>query len=338
MIAEAIKKIVGKGDLTYDEAYAVMNEIMNGETSQVQNAAYLAALSTKSTKAETIDEITASAAAMREHALPVAHSQEVMEIVGTGGDHAGSINVSTTSAFIVSSAGVPVAKHGNRAASSLCGAADCLEALGVNISLKPEKCTELLDKIGICFMFAQKYHASMKYVGSIRKELGIRTVFNILGPLTNPAKPEMMMLGVYDAYLIEPLSKVLTKLGVKRGMIFHGNDGLDEISASAPTTLSEFRDGWYRTDVIKPEDFGMERCEKADIVGGTPEENAEITRDILKGVKGPKYNIVMLNAGASLYTAGKADSIKDGIRLAESQVESGAAYRKLEEFIEESNK
>ena len=338
MIAEAIKKIVGKGDLTYDEAYAVMNEIMNGETSQVQNAAYLAALSTKSTKAETIDEITASAAAMREHALPVAHSREVMEIVGTGGDHAGSINVSTTSAFIVSSAGVPVAKHGNRAASSLCGAADCLEALGVNISLEPEKCTELLDKIVICFMFAQKYHASMKYVGSIRKELGIRTVFNILGPLTNPAKPEMMMLGVYDAYLIEPLSKVLTKLGVKRGMIFHGNDGLDEISASAPTTLSEFRDGWYRTDVIKPEDFGMERCEKADIVGGTPEENAEITRDILKGVKGPKYNIVMLNAGASLYTAGKADSIKDGIRLAESQVESGAAYRKLEEFIEESNK
>lgn len=338
MIAEAIKKIVGKGDLSYDEAYAVMNEIMSGETSQVQNAAYLAALSTKSTRAETIDEITASAAAMREHALPVSHSQKVIEIVGTGGDHAGSINVSTTSAFVVASAGVPVAKHGNRAASSLCGAADCLEALGINIQLEPEKCTELLDKIGICFMFAQKYHASMKYVGSIRKELGIRTVFNILGPLTNPAKPEMMMLGVYDSYLIEPLSKVLTKLGVKRGMIFHGEDGLDEISASAPTSFSEFRDGWYRTGTLKPEDFGMERCNKSDIVGGTPQENAEITRDILKGVKGPKYNIVMLNAGASLYTAGKADTIKEGIELAEAQVASGAAYKKLEEFIAESNK
>ena len=338
MIAEAIRKIVAKGDLTYDEAYAVMNEIMNGETSQVQNAAYLAALSTKSTRTETIDEITASARAMREHALPVSHSREVMEIVGTGGDHAGSINVSTTSAFIVSAAGVPVAKHGNRAASSRSGAADCLEALGVNIRLSPEKCPELLDTIGICFMFAQEYHSSMKYVGSIRKELGIRTVFNILGPLTNPANPEMMMLGVYDSYLIEPLSRVLTKLGVRRGMIFHGEDGLDEISASAPTSFSEIRDGWYRTGVLKPEDFGMVRCEKSDIVGGSPEENAAVARDILKGVKGPKYNIVILNAGASLYTAGKADSIREGIQLAEAQVESGAAYRKLEEFVEASNR
>ncbi len=338
MIAEAIKKVVAKGDLTYDEAYAVMNEIMSGETSQVQNAAYLAALSTKSARAETIDEITASAAAMREHALPVAHSREVMEIVGTGGDHAGSINVSTTSSFIVASCGVPVAKHGNRAASSLSGAADCLEALGIKISLPPEKCTELLDTIGICFMFAQTYHTSMKYVGPIRKELGIRTVFNILGPITNPARPEMMMLGVYDSYLIEPLVKVLIKLGARRGMVFHGTDGLDEISASAPTEFSEFRDGWYRSGSFQPEDFGMTRCEKKDIVGGTPEQNAAYTRAILQGATGPKTDIVLLNAGAALYTAGKADSIQDGVQLAKAQIASGAAYQKLEEFIEASNR
>ena len=237
MIKEAIEKVVSKQDLTYDEAYTVMNEIMNGETSQVQNAAYLAALSTKSAKAETIDEISGSAAAMRDHALQVEHDMDVLEIVGTGGDHAGSINISTTAAFLIAAAGIKVAKHGNRAASSKSGAADCLEALGINISLSPEKCVELLKEINICFLFAQKYHASMKYVGAVRKELGIRTVFNILGPLTNPAHPTTMLLGVYDEYLLDPLAQVLMSLGVKRGMVIYGQDCLDEISLSAPTSI-----------------------------------------------------------------------------------------------------
>ena len=219
MIKEAIEKIVSKQDLTYDEAYTVMNEIMNGETTQVQNAAYLAALSTKSTKAETIDEISGSAMAMRDHALKVEHAMDVLDIVGTGGDHAHSINISTTAAMIIAAAGVKVAKHGNRAASSKCGAADCLEALGVNLDQPPAKVVEELEKIGICFMFAQKYHASMKYVGAIRKELGIRTVFNILGPLTNPGSPKMQLLGVYDEYLVEPLAQVLIDLGVKLDLV-----------------------------------------------------------------------------------------------------------------------
>lgn len=338
MIHEAIEKIVSKKDLTYDEAYSVMNEIMNGETSQVQNAAYLAALSTKSTKAETIAEISGSAAAMRDHALKVDHGMEVLEIVGTGGDHAHSINISTTAAPIIAAAGVKVAKHGNRAASSKSGAADCLEALGVNIDQPPEKCIEELKQIGLCFMFAQKYHASMKYVGAIRKELGIRTVFNILGPLTNPAHPTMMLLGVYDAYLLEPLAKVLLSLGMNRGMVVYGQDCLDEISISAPTSVCEFRDGWYKSYEIRPEDFGFTRGQKSDIVGGTPEQNAAVARDILANKKGPKYDIVMLNAGAAIYIGGKADSIAEGVNLAKDLVASGAAKKKLEEFIELSNK
>ncbi|MBP5195118.1 MAG: anthranilate phosphoribosyltransferase, partial [Lachnospiraceae bacterium] len=219
MIKEAIVKIVNKQDLSYDEAYAVMNEIMNGETTQTQNAAFLAALSTTSARAETVDEILGCATAMREHAVQVDHGMDVLEIVGTGGDHAGSFNISTTSAFVISAAGVKVAKHGNRAASSKCGTADCLEALGVNIDEDPEMCKRLLKDAGMCFFFAQKYHTSMKYVGAIRKELGVRTVFNILGPLTNPGKPKYMLLGVYDGYLAEPLASVVAGLGVERGMI-----------------------------------------------------------------------------------------------------------------------
>ena len=258
MIKEAIVKIVDKQDLTYDEAYQVMNEIMNGETSQTQNAAFLAALSTKSTKAETTDEIAGCAAAMREHALKVEHDMEVMEIVGTGGDGAHSFNISTTSAFVMAAGGIKVAKHGNRAASSKSGTADCLEALGADINLTPEQCRELLEKVGFCFFFAQKYHTSMKYVGGIRKELGIRTVFNILGPLTNPAAPEMQLLGVYNESLVEPLAHVLSSLGVKSGMVVYGQDKLDEISVSAPTTVCELRNGAYKTYVITPEEFGGE--------------------------------------------------------------------------------
>lgn len=338
MIKEAIVKIVDKQDLTYDEAYSVMNEIMSGETSPIQNAAFLAALSTKSTKAETIDEIAGCAAAMRDHALKVPHDMDVLEIVGTGGDNAHSFNISTTSALVIAASGVKVAKHGNRAASSLCGTADCLEALGVNLDLSPEKCVELLKKIGICFFFAQKYHTSMKYVGPIRKELGIRTVFNILGPLTNPASPNMQLLGVYDASLVEPLARVLTSLGVKSGMVVYGTDKLDEISASAPTLVCEFRDGNYKTYTITPEQFGFTSCKKEDLVGGTPAENAAITLGILKGGdKGPKRNAVLLNAGAALYIAQKADSFENGIKLAGELIDNGTALAKLEEFIKESN-
>ncbi len=337
MIKEAIMKIVNKEDLSYDEAYAVMNEIMSGETSATQNAAFLAALSTKSAKAETTDEIAGCAAAMRDHATTVDTGMEVFEIVGTGGDHAGSFNISTTSALVAAAGGVKVAKHGNRAASSKSGTADCLEALGVNINQSPELCKKLLKEAGMCFFFAQKYHTSMKYVGAIRKELGVRTVFNILGPLTNPGKPSMQLLGVYDEYLVEPLARVLINLGVRRGMVVYGKDKLDEISMSAPTAICEIKDGWYRSFTITPEEFGFERCTKDDLKGGTPEENAEITRGILKGEKGHKRNAVLLNAGASLYIAGKADSFEAGVKLAAELIDSGKAYETLEKVIKVSN-
>ena len=338
MIKEAIVKIVNKGDLTYDEAYTVMNEIMSGETTATQNAAFLAALSTKSARAETTDEIAGCAAAMREHATRVQTDMDLMEIVGTGGDNAQSFNISTTSALVAAAGGIKVAKHGNRAASSLCGTADCLEALGVNIDQSPAKCVGLLKEVGICFFFAQKYHTSMKYVGAIRKELGFRTVFNILGPLTNPGSPSMQILGVYDEYLVEPLAQVLVNLGVRRGMVVYGTDRLDEISMSSPTKICEIRDGWFRSYTIAPEDFGFERCRKEDLKGGTPLDNAGITRDILSGAKGPKRNAVLMNAGAALYIGGKADSMAEGIRLAEELIDSGKAMETLEKLIEVSNR
>ena len=338
MIKEAIVKIVNKEDLTYSEAYAVMNEIMNGETSPTQNAAFLASLSTKSAKAETTDEIAGCAAAMRDHATKVETGMDVFEIVGTGGDNAQSFNISTTAAIIAASGGMKVAKHGNRAASSNSGTADCLEALGVNINQSPARCVELLREAGMCFFFAQKYHTSMKYVGAIRRELGFRTVFNILGPLTNPASPSMQLLGVYDAYLVEPLAQVLINLGVKRGMVVYGTDKLDEISMSAPTKVCEIKDGWFKSYVIKPEDFGFARCTKDDLKGGTPAENAQITRDILAGAQGHKRNAVLLNAGAALYIGGKAATMKDGVTLAAELIDSGKALQTLEKVIEVSNR
>ncbi len=339
MIQAAIMKIVDKQDLTYEEAYAVMNEIMNGDTTPTQNAAFLAALSTKSTRAETIDEISGCAAAMREHALRVEHPYEVLEIVGTGGDNAHSFNISTTSALVAAAGGAKVAKHGNRAASSQCGTADCLEALGVNIDLTPEKCVELLGDPGMCFFFAQKYHTSMKYVGSIRRELGIRTVFNILGPLTNPANPQRALLGVYDSSLVEPIARVLMKLGMQRGMVVFGMDKLDEISLSSDTLVGEFADGNVNVYTIRPEDFGFARCEKADLAGGSPAENAQITRDILSGrEQGHKRNAVLLNAGAALYIAGKAESMADGVKQAAELIDSGAAMRMLGSLIAASNR
>ena len=338
MIKEAIVKIVNKGDLTYDEAYTVMNEIMSGETTPTQNAAFLAALSTKSARAETTDEIAGCAAAMREHATRVDTGMDVLEIVGTGGDNAQSFNISTTTALVCAAGGIKVAKHGNRAASSQCGTADCLEALGVNIQQSPERCIELLKEAGMCFFFAQKYHTSMKYVGAIRRELGFRTVFNILGPLTNPASPSMQLLGVYDDYLVEPLAQVLVNLGVTRGMVVYGMDKLDEISLSSPTRICENRDGWFRSTVITPEDFGFERCLKEELKGGTPAENAAITREILAGAKGHRRNAVLLNAGAGLYIGGKADTMKEGVALAAELIDSGKAAATLEKVIEVSNR
>ena len=338
MIKEAIVKIVNKEDLSYEEAYTVMNEIMGGKTSPTQNAAFLAALSTKSARAETTDEIAGCAAAMRDHATKVETGMEVLEIVGTGGDNAKSFNISTTSALVAAAGGVKVAKHGNRAASSLCGTADCLEALGVNIDQSPEKCIELLKEAGMCFFFAQKYHTSMKYVGAIRKELGFRTVFNILGPLTNPASPSMQLLGVYDEYLVEPLAQVLSSLGVKQGMVVYGLDKLDEISLSAPTKICEMKDGWYKTRIITPEEFGFQRCTKEDLRGGTPQENADITRAILNGEKGHKRNAVLMNAGAALYIAGKAPSMKDGIGLAAELLDSGKVKETLAQIVTVSNR
>jgi len=332
MISEAIIKIVNKEDLTYDEAYAVMTEIMSGKTSQVQNAAFIAALSTKSAKAETTDEIAGCAAAMRDRSEKVDTGMDILDIVGTGGDNAGSFNISTTTAIVTASGGVKVAKHGNRAASSKSGTADCLEALGVDIDQSPGKCIEMLEKAGMCFFFAQKYHSSMKYVSSIRKELGFRTVFNILGPLSNPASPTMQLLGVYDEYLIEPLARVLISLGVKRGMVVYGTDRLDEISLCAPTKVCEIRDGWYKHYETAPEDFGLRRCNRDDLKGGFPDENAKITEAILKGATGPKRDVVLLNSGAALYIGGKAGSIAEGVKLAGELIDSGKALDTLEKM------
>ena len=335
MIKEAIIKLSKKEDLTYQEAETVMDEIMSGQATPVQMSSYLTALSMKG---ETIDEITASAAGMRAHCIKLLHDLDVLEIVGTGGDGANSFNISTTSSLVIAAGGVPVAKHGNRAASSKSGAADVLEALGVKLTIPPEKSAELLKKINICFLFAQNYHIAMKYVAPIRKELGIRTVFNILGPLSNPAGANMELMGVFDQALVEPLAQVMAKLGVIRGMVVFGQDKLDEISMSAPTSVCEIRDGWFQSYEITPEQFGYTRCSKEDLVGGTPAENAEITRAILKGEeRGSKRQAVCLNAGAALYIAGKAESMEAGVRMAEELIDSGAALKKLEEFIQASN-
>lgn len=331
MIREAIIKLSKKEDLTYAEAETVMNEIMSGEASPVQMSAYLTALSLKG---ETIDEITASAAGMRAHCVKLLHDQDVLEIVGTGGDGANSFNISTTSAFVIAAGGVPVAKHGNRAASSKCGAADVLEALGLNITIPPEQSARLLREENFCFLFAQNYHIAMKYVAPVRRELGIRTVFNILGPLSNPAGASRELMGVYEEALVEPLAHVMAKLGVVRGMVVYGQDKLDEISMSAPTTVCEIKDGRFRSYQITPEQFGYPRCGKAELAGGSPAENAAITRAILEGrEQGAKRRAVCLNAGAALYIGGKAASLEAGVKLAESLIDSGAAAAKLEAVL-----
>ena len=335
MIKEAIMKLAKKENLTFEETEQVMNEIMGGEATGVQMSSYLTALSMKG---ETIDEITGSAAGMRKHCVKLLHDMDVLEIVGTGGDGANSFNISTTSSLVIAAGGVPVAKHGNRAASSKSGAADELEALGVNITVSPEKSAALLKEIGICFLFAQNYHVAMRYVAPVRKELGIRTIFNILGPLANPAGANMQVMGVYEEALVEPLARVLANLGVKNAMVVYGQDGLDEISMGAPTSVCEVRDGQFSSYEICPEDFGFERCTKADLEGGTPKENAKITRQILDGSEqGAKRNAVLLNAGAGLYVAKKAETLKEGVELAKELIDSKKAYEKLEDFIRCSN-
>lgn len=333
MIKEAIQLLAQGNNLSKQQAYECMNEIMAGEASQIQMASYLTALSLKG---ETIDEITGSAGGMREHCIKILNDEDVLEIVGTGGDHSNSFNISTTSSLVIAASGIKVAKHGNRAASSKCGAADVLEALGVKIDISPKQSADLLKQIDICFLFAQNYHIAMKYVAPVRKELGIRTVFNILGPLTNPAGASMQIMGVYDETLVEPLARVLNNLGVKRAMVVYGEDGLDEISLSSSTQICEIHDGHYTCYKITPEQFGLERCLKEELVGGTPQENAKITLDILKGQKGPKRDAVLMNAGAAIYIGGKAQDLQEGIAIARQMIDEGKALKKLEDFIQAS--
>ncbi|HCB94864.1 anthranilate phosphoribosyltransferase [Ruminococcus sp. YE282] len=335
MIKEAILSLSKKQDLTSEVMEQVMDEIMNNEANDAQKASFLTALAMKG---ETIDEITAAAKVMRKHCEKFLNDQDVLEIVGTGGDGSNTFNISTAASIVTSAAGVPVAKHGNRAASSKCGTADCLEALGVKIDISPEKSQKLLNDINICFLFAQKYHTAMRFVGGVRREMGIRTLFNILGPLANPAGASMQLLGVYSADLVEPLARVLSNLGVKSAMVVYGEDSIDEISMSAPTKVCEFKDGNFKIYEITPEQFGFERCQKSELVGGTPQENAQILRDILDGKDGAKRNAVLLNAGAAIYVAGKADSIDSGIKIAKDMIDSGKAKAQLERFIEQSNK
>lgn len=334
MIKEVIAALAKGQNLSYEEAEKVMDEIMSGQATPVQMSAFLVAMSMKG---ETIEEITACAAGMRKHCIRLLHQMDVLEIVGTGGDGANSFNISTVSSLVISAAGVPVAKHGNRAASSKCGAADVLEALGVKITISPEKSREILEKIGLCFLFAQNYHISMKYVAPVRKELSIRTIFNILGPLVNPAGANMELLGVYDEALVVPLANVLKNLGVKNAMVVYGQDCLDEISISAPTTVCEVRDGKLKSFVITPEQFGFERCKKEDLEGGTPEENAAIARAVLEGEKGPKRDAVLLNSAAALFIAKKAKTMEEGIAMAKEIIDSGLAKKQLEAFISLSN-
>lgn len=335
MISEAIKKVAEKQDLTYDEAFACMDEIFSGNATEIQAAGYLTALHMKG---ESVEEISASAKGMREHAEQLPHEGiEVLEIVGTGGDRANSFNISTTSAFVVAAAGIPVAKHGNRSVSSKSGAADVLEALGVNITIPPEKMSEVLKQCNMCFLFAQIYHKAMKYVAPIRKGLGIPTIFNILGPLTNPANASRQVMGVYSESLVEPMADVLSKLGVKDGMVVYGTDCLDEISLSAPTKVCELHDGEFKTYTIEPEQFGFKKCSKEDLVGGDPAENAAITKAILNGEKGPKRDAVVLNSAAAIYIAKKADSIEAAVKVAEEMIDSGKALEVLNQFVELTN-
>lgn len=335
MIQQAIHDVIEGQDLSFDDAKEVMNEIMSGETTPAQMAAFLTGLRMKG---ETIDEITACATVMREKGLKLEPDFAVIDIVGTGGDEAGTFNISTTSAFVVAAGGVPVAKHGNRSVSSKSGAADVLEHLGVNLNITVEQSAEILKKTGMCFLFAQAYHSSMKYAGPVRKEMGVRTIFNILGPLANPAGATMQLLGVFDRNLVDPLAQVLSNLGVKRGLVVCGDDGLDEATVTGATKVCEIRFGELTMYEITPEQFGLNRCTLSDLKGGDPAENARITKDILTGkLTGPKRDIVVLNSALSLYLGIDDCTIADCIQMANDLIGSGKAAAKLEEFAQATN-
>ena len=321
-----IDKVVDGENLSENEASEAMNTIMSGNATDAQIASFLTALRIKG---ETIEEITGFAKSMRSKALKVYGCSDAIDIVGTGGDLAQSFNISTTSAFVISAAGVKVAKHGNRSVSSKSGAADVLEALGVKITTAPDTAKAIIDEIGMSFLFAQNYHSSMRYVGPARRETGIRTVFNILGPLCNPANTNYIVLGVYDKSLLEPIANVLKNIGLEKAMVVFGNDKLDEVSVSDKTSVCELSDGTIKSYDISPEDFGMPVYDKSEIVGGTAEDNAKITLGILDGtIKGAKRDIVVLNSACGLYTAGKVSSIAEGVKLAEEIIDGGCPFQK----------
>ena len=334
MIKEAIAQLVKRNDLTAETMGEVMEEIMTNQATDAQKASFLTALAMQG---ETIDEITAAAKVMRAHCERFLNDMDVLEIVGTGGDGSNTFNISTLSSFVASAAGIPVAKHGNRAASSKCGTADCLEALGVKIDIAPAQSAQVLKEINMCFLFAQKYHTAMRFVGGVRKEMGIRTLFNVLGPLANPAGATMQLLGVYSAELVEPLAHVLHNLGVKRAMVVYGTDSIDEISLSAPTKVCEFKGDTFKSYEITPEQFGLKRCNKEELVGGTPQENAQIARGILAGKQGAKMDAVLLNAGAAIYIASDNLTMQEAVDKARELIMSGKAAKQLKLLIEKTN-
>lgn len=329
MIQKAIKTVMEGKDLDYDTAKSVMEEMMDGTATQAQMGSFLTAMRMKG---ESIEEITACAAVMREKGVKIKPVRPVMDIVGTGGDEVGTFNISTTTAFVAAAGGVPVAKHGNRCVSSKSGAADVLEELGVKIDLTAEQNEAVLNRCGLCFMFAPVYHASMKFAAPVRKEIGARTIFNILGPLANPAGATMQLLGVYNPKLVEPLAQVLANLGVVRGLAVCG-DGLDEATLTGVNKVCEIRFGELTSYELTADDLGLPSCKLEDILGGTPTENALITRGILDGsITGPKRDTVVLNSALALYLGIDDVSIKDCIKLASDLIDSGAALRKLNEF------
>ncbi|MBI3353491.1 MAG: anthranilate phosphoribosyltransferase [Nitrospirae bacterium] len=328
MIKEAIAKVVDSEDLAEEDMQEVMNEIMTGGATPAQIASFITALRVKG---ETVDEITGAARVMREKAARItAKDSVVVDTCGTGGDMAQTFNVSTTAAFVVAGTGLMVAKHGNRSVSSACGSADVLQALGVNIDLKPAEVERCLNEIGIGFLFAPLFHEAMKFAVGPRKEIGIRTIFNILGPLTNPAGAKAQVLGVYSHSLTEIMAKVLMKLGASHCFVVHGSDGLDEITITTTTKVSEGKNGKVRTYTVKPSDFGLRKAKKVDLLGGDAAENAKITMTILSGEKGPKRDIVLLNAAAAIVAGCRAKTLKEGVKLAAESIDSGAAMNKLE--------
>ncbi|MDF2539087.1 MAG: trpD [Herbinix sp.] len=334
MIQQAISKLIRKEDLTLDMTKSVMDEIMSGNATNAQIAGFITAIRMKG---ETIDEITGCAMVMRQYGLKLLHEGDVLDIVGTGGDEAFSFNISTVSALVISAAGIPVAKHGNRSVSSKCGSADVLEELGVKIDIPVEMSEKILREIGICFLFAPKYHSSMRYAAPVRKELGVRTIFNILGPLSSPANANLQLLGVYDENLVEPLARVLANLGVKRAMVVHGHDGLDEISLCTKSTVCEINNGQINSFFLDPKQFGFSYCKPEDLVGGSPFENAEIAKKILGGEKGPKRDIVLLNSAVCLYLSYNNITLRECVKLAAEMIDSGKAMEKLNQFIRLSN-